>query len=347
MAEYAAVESFEALQRLRTALCRFAEAARTGLDEADAELQRADDWVRCDRSAYWKREGDRRAERFQEARRALARKQAERTPLGGRYSCVEEEQALALATRRLEEAGQKRANVRKWSLRLSEEAFAYRAVAAGLSNALTTDFPNYLARLDRMLEALEAYIATPTPEMQVSLAAEEPARAGPATGAASMARPLPPEPSDLVRELRARTPQQAVRDALPLAAVPQEWAGRVQPVAARAALPAAATLRRVPAAPTDKIVVARAAGARPRVYLGRGPVCAGDSGWYAGPLEPPAAPLALVAVRVADLLALRPELAPVLELPPGFLVVIDGTALEAVYDDENRQLVPDTGGRSP
>ena len=46
------------------------------------------------------------------------------------------------------------------------------------------------------------------------------------------------------------------------------------------------------------------------------------------------------AVRVADFLALRPDVAPLLELPPGYLVVLDGVVLEAVLDAEDKRLWP-------
>ena len=163
MGEFVAVESFEALQQLRTALCRFADLVGAGLDEADGELQRAAYWVKQEQSGYWKREGDKRAEQLARAKSILARKKLQTTALGSRPSCVEEEKELTLAQRRVEEARQKVANVRRWSRRLDEETYSYQAVAGGLSQALTIEIPNALAQLDNMLIALEAYATSTAP----------------------------------------------------------------------------------------------------------------------------------------------------------------------------------------
>ena len=170
MGQFVRVESFAALQKFRTALCKCAERLAVGLDEADAELQRVDAWVKHDQAAYWKREGAKRAELYQRAKSDLARKKLQKTALGNRYSCVDEQKALARAERQLDEAKQKAANVRRWSRLLDEESFTYKAVAQGLGQAVALDLPNALAQLDNMLTALEAYADTATPQLQRSVA---------------------------------------------------------------------------------------------------------------------------------------------------------------------------------
>ena len=171
MGAYVSVESFEALKRLRTALCRFAEVVSAGLGESDAELQRAQHWVQPEQSNYWKREGVKRRELLGRAKSALAFKKMQTTSSGSRPSCVEEENALALAKRRLEEAEQKLANVRSWSHRLDDEIHSYQAVTSGLNLALTVDLPKAITQLDNMLAALEAYAPSAAPQVQGSSAA--------------------------------------------------------------------------------------------------------------------------------------------------------------------------------
>jgi hypothetical protein len=346
MGEFAAIESFEALQRLRIALCRFAEQVGAALDEAEAELQRTGFWVKQEQSGFWKREGDKRAELLARAKSALSRKKLQTTALGGRAACDEEEKALAIAMRRVEEARQKAANVRRWSRRLDDEVFAYQAVASGMSQTLAIEIPNALTQLDNMLAALEAYVASTAPELQGSLAETEGSTGTFAEGELeSMARAAPSSPPEIEkwRRLRAQTPPPAVCDALPLTELDESEMHAGEPEPAWWGQLASLGLVCVPGAPEDRIVVARGALEQPRIYLERVETpSAGDSGWYVGIVEGVESP-AFDALRVADLLSVRPDLAPLLELAAGSLVVLDGAALVAVLDGADRPLWPAPG----
>ena len=343
MGEYAAVESFEALQRLRTALCRFAEQAGAGLDEAEAELQRAGFWVRQEQTGFWKREGDKRSELLARAKNALSRKQLQTTALGGRPSCNEEEKALAVALRRMEEARQKAAKVRRWSRRLEEEAFAYQAVAGGLSQALAIEIPNALAQLDNMLAALEGYAAGTAPEMQRSLAGT--AGSGDVSHAGeskSMARAVPESErvASRWRWLRTQTPPQELRAAAPLVNVSADVRPIGGPETVSSALVGSLRLALVPVEAAHRIVMARGAVEKSRLYLEHlEPAGAGDSGWYVGGVAGTAPP-EYEATLTADFIAARPDLAALLELPIGCLVVVEGGAPLTVLDGADKELWP-------
>lgn len=333
MGEHVWVESFEILKRLRGALCRFAEIVGAALYEADAEQQRARFWVKTEQSNYWKLETTRRTEQLARAKSALAIKKLQPTATGRRPSCVEEEKAVELAERRLAEAHQKLVNVRRWSRRIDEEIFAYQAVAGGLQQALSVDIPNALALLDNMLTALEAYAPTVPPETQGSMAT---AGDEAATGAASVG----PRDVNEYRRLRALTPSQALRDTLPLAELPPDWRRVEGPEPAWAEELARLGVKGVPVGAEDKMVLARGTDPQTRVFLERQiAIIPGDSGWYMGNVDAVAAP-AHDVVRVADILSARPEFATLLELPPGYLVVLAGTVLEAVLDADDKQVWP-------
>jgi hypothetical protein len=342
MGDQASIESFEALRQLRTAVCRFAEVVGAGLDEADAELQRAGNWVKHEQTAYWKRESQRRAELVVQAKSALTRKKMQKTALGSRPSCVEEEKALALALRRVEEAKQKTARVRHWTRKLDEEVYRYQAVAGGLSQSLAIDVPNALAQLDAMLTSLEAYATSIAPQLQGSESARPPTESAAAAGVASMARAAPTEPGDLAtyRQLRASTPPASVRASAPLVESGAEWRDYDLAASQPSANLDALNLPPAPPLPDDRIVVARGAALAPRVYMERLAATApGDSGWCIGAVDA-AAPAGYDALRVADFLAVRPDLQPVLALPPGYLVVLDGDALEVLLDANDNRLLP-------
>jgi hypothetical protein len=344
MSDRARVESVEALKTFRAALCKFAEAVKVGLGEAEADIQRMSFWLKQDQYNHWKRQLQKRSELYAQAKSALNRKKMMKTPLGGRYSYVDEEKALAAAQRRLEEAKEKLANVRRWRRLLDEESFTYKGVAQGMSAAVELDVPNALAQLDNMIDALEAYASAAAPGEQRSLApeldAEEISRL---EGVASMARetPLPAEPpADRYRRLRAHTPSRAIRDETPITAEAIGWAASDESGATVHDALTALDLARTGVVVDDKIVVARGIGQHGRIYLERmESAAAGDSGWYAGFADDTEV-AGYDAMRIAGFLAGRPDLEAVLELPVGCLVVLSAASVEAVLDSRDRLLWP-------
>jgi hypothetical protein len=348
MGEYVWVESFEALKRLRAALCRFAETVGAGLGEADASLQRERDWVKLARPNYWAAEAKKRSEQLAKAKIALAGKKFETTPLGGRPSFVEEEKALARAMRRVEEAEQKLANLHYWRRRFDEEFFTYQAVASGMSQALAADIPKALARLDNMLTALEAYAVSAAPGMQGSTAA------GKATldldgDAGSMARPTAPTLHDLseYQRLRTRTPSAEARNAVPISGMNEDPRPADEPRPTWPEQLERLGYERMPVAAEGKVVLARGVAHNQRIYLERqATAAAGDSGWFVGRVDEVAAP-EYDAACVADVLAVRPDFAPLFELPPGYLAILDGIELEAVLDADDNRLWPAAQGDQP
>ena len=170
MSDSARVDSIETLKQFRISLCKFVDAVNRGLDEAEAEIQRAGIWLKTDQRQHWKSEVRKRQELHTRAKIELKKKQLEKTPLGGRYSCVDERKALARAKERYEEAERKLANSHRWIRRLEQEAFNYKGLIRGLSEVAEADFPNAIAQLDRMVAALEAYVAVAPPGDKESMA---------------------------------------------------------------------------------------------------------------------------------------------------------------------------------
>jgi hypothetical protein len=330
------VESVDALKKFRAALCKFAETTAVSLDEAETEIQRTRYWVQQDQHAYWKRQIRKRTELYTRAKSALNRKKLMKTPLGGRYSCIEEEKALAVAERHLEEAQQKMENVRHWRRGLDDESESYQAVAQGLSVAIQAEIPTALAQLDNMIAALEAYATSTAPAEQRSAAraGTEETVAGLEAGA-SMARGAPPPTGGVMEEygrLRTQTPSQIIREETPISEPTFEWPA---PQTVADTLPttlAALDTASQPPTPESKVVLAHGVWERQRIYLERMKTDSpNDSGWYIGVADDTQVS-DYDAVRIADLLARRPDLDAVLQLPVGYLVVLDGGALAAVFD---------------
>ena len=166
MSEQARVNSVLMLKQLRASLATFAQIASVAIEEANTDIQRTLRWLREDQYRHWIVQVRARNERFVQAKLALKSKQVfDRTLAGSPSSCIDERKALALAERRLQEAEYKLGRVKAWSLQIEKELSDYRGAMQKLASTLEVDVPNARARLDNMIDALEAYLALAPPEM--------------------------------------------------------------------------------------------------------------------------------------------------------------------------------------
>jgi hypothetical protein len=91
----------------------------------------------------------------------------------------------------------------------------------------------------------------------------------------------------------------------------------------------------------EAVLLARGCLGQRRIYLQRGEPAPGDSGWYVGPVDSPVPEQKaenFESLRVFELLSRRAAVLQVMGLPPGFLAVFDGDRIEAVLDDQDRDV---------
>jgi uncharacterized protein (DUF885 family) len=118
---------------------------------------------------------------------ALRHKRIFTDATGRTPSAVDEEKALAKAKRMQEIAEEKLKNVRKYTPRLQREIQLYKGQAQRLATFVASDIPTAAAKLDKIVQTLEAYaalqmqdtsvpqpIAQPTGETISEAVAEEP-----------------------------------------------------------------------------------------------------------------------------------------------------------------------------
>jgi len=349
MSRFARVGSVEILKRFRVSLCTFADTVTNVLDEADTEISRTMMWLKQDQFAYWKGQLRKRSEEFSRAKLALKRKQQlEKTPIGGRYSYIDEKKVFALAQSRLLEARQKMDNIRRWRQQLEQESFTYKGLVQGLARAVQADVPNARAEMDRMIIALESYAALAPPRDAT------PATGAPYPDAATRAEQIPSMVRDKAsgaaeaaggcRVLRQRVPGPAVRERTELGGAVGGWLSGSEISAVQREQIGALDVERAAISADEKVVIARVTGEHRRIYLHRsGPCMAGDCGWYVGPADD-TEPNGCEAVQVSDLLAARPDLGEILTLGPGYLLVLDGDRVEAVVDPRDKVVWPQAAG---
>ncbi len=165
MSKRAKVTSIETLRLFRAALVEFADDARGALSGAMSDIQRTLGWLQGEQKSYWIREVRKRQELLTRAKSELHRKQV--MNMDGRPQDTDEKKAVAKAKRRLEEGEMKLKNVQKWARLLDREYTLYRGQCQSLSRTVDGDLPMMMAKLDKMTDSLEKYIALQTPSSDV------------------------------------------------------------------------------------------------------------------------------------------------------------------------------------
>ncbi len=341
MSRSANVSSIEVLKGFRTSLAKFVQVASSSLDETSGDIRRTSNWLRNDQYGYWKKQLQLRNELYVRAKLNLKRKQVfERSLSGSASSCLDEKKELQKAEKRLKEAEYKFSRTKTWGLRMEKESSDYRATVQGLVRAIEVDIPNARARLDKMIDALDAYIALAPPEMATADVLET-------TGGmdfvwSDVTRPTaegeqPSEAKDKDLEqkgkaLRKMTPLSKVRSKAKIDSDRAGWIAELKFSDALLSYILDCVGERAKTHPGDRVTLAVPKGKPDTIYLERMPTKKGDSGWYIG-VGKESESQDCVAARVVDLVKLCPALAEVFGLPVGYLVMAgfpDGA--QALFD---------------
>jgi hypothetical protein len=170
MSTQAAVHSIEALKDFRVALALYAEDTLSALGAVDMEVRRTVQWLHHDRRSYWQEQIKRRREQVSQARAEVFRrklaKTADHTPA---YS--EQKELLRQAEASLRDAELRATMVKKWEPALQQAILEYHGSTSRIKDLASGDVPRAVALLERMIDALEAYLRVAPPS---GLAAREP-----------------------------------------------------------------------------------------------------------------------------------------------------------------------------
>lgn len=173
MADQAQVTSFGALENFRTNLILFLSKARIQVDDACAQIRRAQGWLQSDGRLHWERE-------IRKRRRAM--EQAEADLLNAKMSNLRDNLAVEmLAVRRTKlafaEAEKKLQNVKRWSRNFESSVAPLAKNLESLRGVLDHDLPMAVSSLLETQKTLEAYaeIGTPRDTKNPPATTEEPA----------------------------------------------------------------------------------------------------------------------------------------------------------------------------
>jgi hypothetical protein len=164
MGESARVESIEALEVIKRALWKFSEVATVALGDAESDMQRTLIWLESEQRTYWRDQIRKRQDLVVRAAEAVRSKKLFKDSTGATPSAVDEEKALALAKRRLEEAQQKELNVKKYVPILQKEIQNFKGSIQRFATTVQVDIPAAVHQLTGLLIKLEEYVELKGPD---------------------------------------------------------------------------------------------------------------------------------------------------------------------------------------
>jgi hypothetical protein len=157
MPESARVQSVDDIKAFRSVLLKFAEEAQTSLISAETELYRTLHWLQGPQTIHWQDTVRKCTEKVKRCKEAIREKRMYKDSTGAYPSAQEEEKALRVAQRRLEEAEQKLAATQKYSRHLAREVLLYKGQVQRFSTVAQVDLPQAVAWLDRIVVKLQGY----------------------------------------------------------------------------------------------------------------------------------------------------------------------------------------------
>ncbi|HEY1378052.1 MAG TPA: hypothetical protein VGF55_14725 [Gemmataceae bacterium] len=153
----ARVTSLDLLRDFHAALAAFKADGQDALTAVALDVRRAFDWL-AERKQFWARAVRDCQDEVTEAKAALTRKQTlhpgDRPP-----DCTQEIKALKRAQARLVHADDRVEKCRRWEPALRRAADEYEGSARQLAGLLEADLPKALGLLERLVLALEEYVA--------------------------------------------------------------------------------------------------------------------------------------------------------------------------------------------
>ncbi len=182
MSQNVRVLSISTIDDFRNALVLFCDDAKAALGSVEMEIRRTTDWLVRDQVQHWSSEVKKQSLAVSEAQAALFRRKMQQRP-GSAPNDSEQKEELRNAKRRQEQAEEKLRIVKKWIPVWQQAVAEYHSRAHPLGDSIEGDLRNAVAKLDRMVIALDAYTKIAPPSM--------PTASGPSGGGSSKAAKAP------------------------------------------------------------------------------------------------------------------------------------------------------------
>jgi hypothetical protein len=159
----AQIDSPDVIKGFRNHLVKFDEHCRQAVSGIRSDCDRTVQWVQSEQMHHWKQELRKSEELVLQAKSAyeMARFGSEAYR---KTSFIDEQKQLRKAQARKEEAERKLTILKKWASLLAQTIEKQMGPIENLSVALELEVPKSIAKLDALVEALDAYLRDrPTP----------------------------------------------------------------------------------------------------------------------------------------------------------------------------------------
>jgi len=160
------VRSLDSIKDFRVALINFSEDAKNALTGVEMEIRHFRNWLERDRLGYWKGQVKKNMEAVAEAKADLFRRQLSQSNSES-VSDADQKEALRLAKRRLKEAEDKVEKIKKMIPVLEHAIAEYHSQSQPLGDRLSGGLVGSIMLLERMIIAVERYLALEAPTSQV------------------------------------------------------------------------------------------------------------------------------------------------------------------------------------
>lgn len=162
MSQGANVRSVDAIKNFKVALINYAEEAKNALSSSDMEIRQVRNWLERDQLSYWQAQVKRCNERLAMARTELNRRRLSQANSES-ISDTEQKEAVRDGQRRLREAEEKVEKIKRWIPVLDLAIAEYHSQSQPLGDRLSGSFVASLNVLDRMIVAIDSYLAMAPP----------------------------------------------------------------------------------------------------------------------------------------------------------------------------------------
>ncbi|MGL5097939.1 MAG: hypothetical protein ACRDD1_20300, partial [Planctomycetia bacterium] len=169
------------------------------------DIRRVVEYIMSDRKGYWTKALSDRREELAVAKADLARRKMQGSP-DRPVDLTEQKKNLDRAERRLEEAEEKLAAIKKWSRALVPAIEEYDGHARRLATLLEGRPPMAVLELDRCISAVEAYLALQVP---MSRPADDLSASGATAGSATTSAAPTVAPAPAAEAPKTETPAAA------------------------------------------------------------------------------------------------------------------------------------------
>ena len=164
------VQSVRAIAEFRAALCTFMVEARQALAAIEMEARRAVEYITHEQAQAWNHEVRRGRENVQQCKLDIHNTRTFKRIGHYRPSCIDEKKELDKAQRRLHLAEAKVEAVRHWG-RVAEQAFReFHTRLTQFTSLLDGEMPKAVGALERVLAALDRYLAVEAPAAAAAVA---------------------------------------------------------------------------------------------------------------------------------------------------------------------------------